>query len=134
MVRRASQILKPILTRLREQEQRVHEKRKAYSKWVENDPVFPSKTGRPIEKANLRAAFVRMLKRAGLPVIRFHDLRHTAASLMLNNGVPPLVVSKMLGHSRPSVTLDVYGHLLQHSQREAADLMGELVTPIEVRI
>ena len=69
---------------------------------------------------------------AGLPRIRFHDLRHTAASLMLNNGVDVLIVSKRLGHSKPSITLDVYGHLIPSSQEKAADLIDALITPISI--
>ena len=61
--------------------------------------------------------------------IRFHDLRHTAASLMLNHGIPVIVVSRMLGHSKPSITLDIYGHLYHEMQDEAARLMDELVSP-----
>ena len=68
---------------------------------------------------------------AGLPKIRFHDLRHTAPTLMLMHGIPILVVSRRLGHSKPSVTLDIYGHYLPGMQEEAANLMDELVTPIE---
>ncbi len=56
-----------------------------------------------------------------MPRRRFYDLRHTSASLMLNNGVDILVASRRLGHSKPSVTLDVYGHLLVSSQNEVAD-------------
>lgn len=74
----------------------------------------------------------RLLEEAGLPKIRFHDLRHTAASLMLNNNIPPLVVSRMLGHSRPSTTMDIYAHLYHASLDEAARLMDQLVTPIKV--
>ena len=69
-----------------------------------------------------------------LPDIRFHDLRHTAASLMLNNGVPALVVSKMLGHAKASTTLDIYGHQIPVMQEEAARVMDEIVTPIRVDI
>jgi len=75
--------------------------------------------------------FKNLLQTAGLPKIRFHDLRHTAASLMLNNGVPVIVVSRRLGHARPSITLDVYGHLIPGMQEEAARLMDELITPVE---
>lgn len=64
--------------------------------------------------------------------MRFHDLRHTAASLMLNNGVPILVVTKILGHSKPSTTLDIYGHLVPVMQEEAARIMDRLITPIPV--
>jgi len=65
-----------------------------------------------------------------LPVIRFHDLRHTAASLMLNHGIPVIVVSRRLGHAKPSITLDVYGHIIPSMQAEAAEKMDELVTPV----
>ncbi len=76
--------------------------------------------------------FKKLLQAAGLPKIRFHDLRHTAASLMLNHDIPVLVVSRMLGHSRPSITLDVYGHLIPSMQAEAAEKMDALLTPIEL--
>ena len=64
--------------------------------------------------------------------IRFHDLRHTAASLMLNYGTPVIVVSERLGHSKPSMTLDIYGHIIPSQQVEAAKLMDELMTPISL--
>ena len=63
-----------------------------------------------------------------MPEIRFHDLQHTAASLMLNNGIPVIVVSRRLGHARPSITLDVYGHLIPSKQQEAAEKMDELIS------
>jgi integrase len=66
--------------------------------------------------------------------MRFHDLRHTAASLLLNNKVPVIVVSNMLGHSKPSVTLDIYAHVFTDMQGEAAAIMDRLVTPIQVEI
>ena len=63
--------------------------------------------------------------------MRFHDLRHSAASLMLNNGIPVIVVSKVLGHAKPSITLDIYGHLYNEMQGEVARLMDELVSPVK---
>jgi integrase len=77
--------------------------------------------------SNIRRAFRKLLAASGFPKIRFHDLRHTAASLMLNHGIPVLIVSKRLGHSKPSITLDVYGHLLPSKQEEAAQLMDDLM-------
>ncbi|OYV96223.1 MAG: hypothetical protein B7Z73_01085 [Planctomycetia bacterium 21-64-5] len=62
-----------------------------------------------------------MLMRAGLPAIRFHDLRHTAATLLLAEGVHPKVVQERLGHSQISITLDTYSHVLEGMQREASD-------------
>jgi hypothetical protein len=81
-------------------------------RWTNLDLVFPSGIGTPLTASNIRRAFRKLLATSGLPKIRFHDLRHTAASLMLNHGIPVLIVSKRLGHSKPSITLDVYGHLL----------------------
>ena len=89
--------------------------------WEENDLVFANEVGRPIEAQNLRnRLFWPLLERAGLPRIRFHDLRHTAATLMLGRGVHPKVVSEMLGHSQISITLDLYSHVTPTMQREAA--------------
>jgi integrase len=67
------------------------------------------------------------LKKAGLSGIRFHDLRHTSASLMLNNGVDILVVSRRLGHSKPSITLDVYGHLMPSNDVDVASKIEKLI-------
>ena len=68
---------------------------------------FPSTIGTPFHPRNQLRRFTQLLKDADLPQIRFHDLRHIVASLMLNNGIPVLVVSKRLGHSKPSITLTV---------------------------
>ncbi|TAK14481.1 MAG: site-specific integrase [Anaerolineae bacterium] len=101
--------------------------------WQENGLIFPSNKGTPADQRNLNRIFKELLKHAGLPEIRFHDLRHTAATLMLLNGIPLMVVSRRLGHSKPSVTLDIYGHYLPGMQKEAATLMDELVTPISAK-
>jgi integrase len=102
------------------------------SRWKENGLILPSLVGTPLNPSNLTKDFRRVLNRAGLARIRFHDLRHTAASLMLNNGIPLIVVSNTLGHSKPSTTLDIYGHLYQETQTNVAQVMDELVTPIKV--
>jgi len=73
--------------------------------------------------SNIRRVFRRLLKASALPHIRFHDLRHTAASLMLNHGIPVLIASKSLGHSKPSITIDVYGHMIPSKEKEAEQLM-----------
>lgn len=61
-------------------------------------------------------------------------MRHTAASLMLNHGVPEIIVSKILGHAKPSSTMGIYGHLIHEMQEEAARVMDQLVTPIRLEI
>ena len=114
---------------------RVHKERQELLKsragdiWQDHELIFPSSVGTPGDPSNLRKDFIRVLKDAGLPILRFHDLRHTAASLMLNHGIPVIVVSRRLGHAKASTTLDVYGHLLHEMQDEAAKLMDALVTP-----
>jgi integrase len=95
--------------------------------WHNLDLVFPSSVGTPMTASNIRRDFRKLLKASGLPKIRFHDLRHTAASLMLNHGIPVLIVSKRLSHSKPSITIDIYGHLIPSRQEEAAQLMDNLM-------
>jgi integrase len=68
-----------------------------------------------------------LLKRADLPIIRFHDLRHTAATMLLGRGINPKVVSEMLGHSSITITLGLYGHVTPHMQRAAAEEMDRLL-------
>jgi integrase len=58
----------------------------------------------------------------------------TAASLMLNHGIAPIIVSRRLGHSKVSITLDIYGYLIPEMQNEAAELIDSLIAPIEVKM
>lgn len=98
-------------------------------RWQDCNLIFSSKIGSPLDPSNLRLDFKHVIKRAGVPRVRFHDLRHTAASLLLNNGIPVIVVSRILRHSSPSITMDIYGHLYNEKQDEVAHLMDELVSP-----
>ncbi|GCF10913.1 site-specific integrase [Dictyobacter arantiisoli] len=94
--------------------------------WQEQGWVFCNANGGPIEVSNMvRRSFRPILVRAELPIIRFHDLRHSAASLLLILGVHAKVVQELLGHSQISVTLDTYSHVLPSMQEEA---MGRLDT------
>ena len=104
------------------------------TRWQENDLIFPSAIGTPMSQRNLYKKFKAVIHQAGLLNIRFHVLRHTAASLMLNHGIPVLIVAKRLGHSKVSITLDTYGHLLPGMEQEIADFIDELITPIEVKL
>ncbi len=119
------------LNELREQQRRVGAEW-AHGIWKRNDLIFPSSKGTPFAKTDVQRDFWELLKVANLPRIRFHDLRHTAASIMLNHGVPALVVSRILGHANASVTLTVYAHSNIDMQSQAARVMDELVTPIAV--
>jgi integrase len=81
--------------------------------------VFPISVGRPLHTSNfLRRDFCPLLERAGLPRIRFHDLRHSAATL-LGLGIHPRIVSELLGHSQVGITLDLYSHVTVTMQQEA---------------
>ena len=68
-----------------------------------------------------------MLRRAGLPSIRFHDLRHTAATLLFGLDTRPKLVQELLGHSQIAVTMDIYSHVLPTMQREAMNGLDELL-------
>jgi len=98
--------------------------------WLnERDLVFVSEVGSPIHKTNLtRRAFRPWLKKAGLPAMRWHDLRHVAASLMLGQkGVPVTVVAEMLGHADVGITLSTYAHVIPGQQSLAREAMEELL-------
>ncbi|MEN8237497.1 MAG: site-specific integrase [Pseudomonadota bacterium] len=83
--------------------------------------VFPNNAGNPIHDSSmLRRHFFPALKNAGVGRIRFHDMRHTYASLLLDQGENIKYIQSQLGHSSPSVTLDVYAHLLKPSNPKAA--------------
>jgi len=90
--------------------------------------VFPSPTGGPISPDSVIQMLHRVLKRAGLPKVRFHDLRHTFATVALQNGVDIKTVSGMLGHYSAGFTLDTYAHVTTQAQREAAKTMGNILS------
>lgn len=79
---------------------------------TDTDLVFTYLDGTPLDPSTVSHAFTRILRKAGLPHIRFHDLRHTHATLMLKAGVHPKVVSERLGHASVAFTLDTYSHVV----------------------
>lgn len=89
--------------------------------------VFTDQIGRPLWGSHVSAGLTAALARLGLPHIRFHDLRHGAASMMLSAGLPLQVVSETLGHSGISITADVYGHLDRGQRRQAAEVMERAI-------
>jgi integrase len=96
------------------------------NKWRENDLVFPTSIGTPMNQSNMLKQYSDVLKAANLPHIRFHDLRHIAASIMLNHGIPLLTVSSILGHAQPSTTLNMYGHQFGAMELQAACLVDDI--------
>lgn len=87
--------------------------------------VFPNETGGPLSSATVSRHFHLLLKRAGMPKMRVHDLRHGAASLMGALGVPPRVAMEVLGHSQIATTMNLYTHVAPEWQREAAAAVGK---------
>jgi integrase len=89
--------------------------------------VFASEVGTPIDAQNLvNRSFKPLLRRAGLPNIRFHDLRHTCATLLLVKGVHPKFVQNLLGHKSIKMTLDLYSHWIPDMGDHAAGAMDDL--------
>ena len=91
--------------------------------------VFPSPNGGPISPGSVSNMLKRVLNRAGIPKVRFHDLRHTFATLALQNGVDIKTVSGILGHFSAGFTLDTYAHVTTSAQKEAAQTMGNVLSP-----
>lgn len=105
----------------------AHAKERAGEKWQEGGYVFTTRTGRPVEPRNVYRSFTRVAQSAGLRVIRLHDARHGCATLLTAAGVAPRVVMEILGHSQISITMDVYTHVVQDTQREAISHMDRLL-------
>jgi len=98
------------------------------SAWEDCGLVFCNTIGKPRDAISfLRREYWPMLTRVGLPRMRFYDLRHTAATLLLRQGIHPKVVAEMLGHSTISITLDMYSHVMPDLQREASAAMDRLI-------
>lgn len=96
--------------------------------YEDNDFVFIGQLGGMLSPNTLTNRFHALQARTGNPRLRVHDLRHTAATLMLTNNVHPKVVSEMLGHANVMITLDLYSHVTMTLQRQAADLLEASIT------
>jgi integrase len=107
--------------------QQAEERLRAGPAWQDYRLVFCTRSGRPVIHANLYYLMRSIAKRAGVPPIRFHDLRHTHATILLRQGVHPKMVAERLG-SRVAVTLDTYSHVLPDTQAEAARVIGQVLS------
>jgi integrase len=116
----------------------IQEFKKVYKQHLENkllfgseyndlDLIFAQKNGKPIQPTEMHRNYRRIIQSSGLPYIRFHDLRHTHATLMLQQGIHPKVVSERLGHSTIGITMDTYTHVLPNMQKEAALQFEQLI-------
>jgi integrase len=105
----------------------AEERHRVGSAWEDHELVFCSRLGRPLLARNVYRKFQSLLEQAALPRVRFHDLRHTAATLLLASRVNPKVVSEMLGHATVAITLDIYSHVLPDMQQDAAAALEALL-------
>lgn len=121
---------RPVAETLRSHRKRQLEQRmKLGDAWHESDFVFTTSVGTPINPRNDYRSFQLIIKKSGLRKVRLHDLRHTAASLLLAQGVPARVVMEILGHSQISVTMNTYSHVDTTLTQVAADRMQEALWP-----
>ncbi len=111
--------------------QQEREERRVPVSEEEADLVFRDEDGLPLHPDKATALFQKAIKKAGVPTIRLHDLRHTHASLALSAGVHPKVVSERLGHANIGITLDTYSHCVPALSRAAARKVASLVIPKE---
>jgi integrase len=103
----------------------LRERLQAGSSWLDHDFVFTGDLGQPLDPDGaLRDAFKAALGKAGLPDIRLHDLRHSAASLLMALNIHPRVVMELLGHSQISLTMNTYSHTVPEILRDAIDKLG----------
>ncbi len=102
----------------RHKAQQEEQRREVGSAWIEKDLVFTNAQGYYFSSSTLRKVFRRFLVSIDLPHMRFHDLRHSAATILLAMKVHPKVVQEILGHSQIAMTLDVYSHALPSMQED----------------
>jgi integrase len=115
-----------LVSRLRShRSQQAAERLAAGPAWSDESYVFADQLGAPLHPEYISTRFERLTDRAGLRRIRLHDLRHTAASLMLAAGEPPKVVAEILGHSSVTMVLNVYGHVLPGMSEAAGGRLSE---------
>ena len=96
---------------------------------VDSNLVFSRIDGKPLDPGTISHTSAKVLKKAGLPHIRFHDLRHSHATLLLKAGIHPKIVSERLGHANIGITLDTYSHVLPGLQERAARRFDEMLEP-----
>jgi integrase len=110
-------------------ERQLEEREKLAELWQDHDFVFTTQVGTPLNRHNFfRRCYKPLLEEAGLPrSIRFHDLRHTCATLLLSKNVNPKIVQELLGHANISQTMDTYSHMLPDMQERAASAMDDIL-------
>ena len=104
------------------------EKRLAYGdQWKQSDYVFTTAGGGPMHSTSLNTFLRKFSKRHNLPYLNPHCFRHTAASILISEGVDVVTVSKMLGHATPTTTMEFYAHAIEESKRKAAECIADVI-------
>jgi integrase len=117
-----------LINQLRLERKKVIENKLKYgNEFEDNDLVICTKNGKPVRPTNLVKAFKNDVKKVGLPIIRFHDLRHSHATILIQQNINPKIISERLGHARIGITLDIYSHVLPSMQQEVATKLDEIV-------
>jgi integrase len=128
--RRTLSVPDVIIDRLRVHSQHQYDERVAAgSRWTETNLVFTTTSGTGLDGPAVTKSFQRLLQRTGLERRRFHDLRHSCASLLLAQNVAPRVVMEILGHSQIALTMNTYSHVLPGLKKAAAESMGTILGP-----
>ncbi|MEC1725835.1 tyrosine-type recombinase/integrase [Schinkia azotoformans] len=126
---RTIHISEMLTDQLKEEKLRIEkQKLKLGQSYEDNDLVICTREGKPIIPTNLVKAFKKDVKKVGLPIIRWHDLRHTHATMLIERNVNPKIIQERLGHSRIGVTLDIYSHVLPSMQREAVAQLDSVIS------
>jgi integrase len=102
--------------------------------WKESGLVFTSTIGTPLDARSVIRRHHAILKAAGIPRLRFHDLRHSAATLLLAQGVSPKYISQMLGHTQVAFTMQTYAHVIKEAQQQSADKMDAILNPVAPQV
>ncbi|KEK23995.1 hypothetical protein BAGA_04590 [Bacillus gaemokensis] len=103
-----------------------YEKEKAGDKYTDLDLVLPSKYGNSLDQRSIRRSFYHISEKLGLPRIRFHDLRHSHATMLIQQNVNIKLISERLGHSQIQTTLNIYAHAVPELQRSVAEKIDQV--------
>lgn len=98
------------------------------SKWIKTKKVFTGEFGGPMPPETPSHIFENILKKHNLPKLKFHELRHTSVSLLINAGIQTQMISKRVGHSSVTTTSDIYGHIFNNTENEATQKLNEILT------
>jgi len=124
-------VLEKVLAHRTRQEE---ERKLGGSSWHETGMVFTTSIGTMLDARNMLREYYRLRDRAQLPKIRFHDLRHSAATILKMAGIPDQAIQKLLGHASVRTTQEIYTHLTPDAEKSAADKMDEIFGPVAVTV